>query len=112
MTQIIVDLQRFNKITGEDPELRREILALFFQNVARCCAMIAMNINSDNNIWRNSLHELKGAADNIGMRKIGDICKGLEATEYLTEEEKILFIGQIEENAEEIRNYFSDLYRE
>lgn len=95
-----ISLKRLDDITGGDPELRREILTLFKTSCEHCMAtMQQYEADEDSEIWSNALHELKGAADNLGFEPVADIAREAETEKRegtLTPEKKQVYHQRIE----------------
>ncbi len=95
-----ISLERLNAITDGDPELRREILTLFKSSCDRCMAtMLEHEADETGDSWSNALHELKGAADNLGFEAVADIAREAEAEKRegtLTADKKQVYYQRIE----------------
>lgn len=79
-----ISLKRLDQITDGDPEIKKEILTLFKASCDRCMhAMLTHESDANASTWANALHELKGAADNLGFEPVADIAR--EAEEEMRE---------------------------
>jgi len=67
-----VHLETLREITNGDPELERELFALFFQTIEACLARMAAAAGAME--WSESAHEMKGAAANIGAPALVELC--------------------------------------
>ena len=99
----VVDKDRFNMITGGDEAAKKEIFMLFEQTVVKNAELMG-NMADKEGEWHSYVHEIKGAADNIGFRKLGGICKQAEESKNYSEEEKKSVLQDIKNSLDEIRS--------
>ena len=70
---------RFNQVSNSDPEIKKELFKLYFETFDRSIKNMEDSItNNDEKKWNDAIHELKGAADNLGINKVGKICGEVE----------------------------------
>jgi HPt (histidine-containing phosphotransfer) domain-containing protein len=95
-----INLDRLNEITGGDESVNQMLLGLFQKTYDRCLDRLKA-ISTDNSEaakkdWHDTLHELKGAAANLGFDELFEICKNFEAQQP-TQEIKLEVIRIISE---------------
>jgi HPt (histidine-containing phosphotransfer) domain-containing protein len=68
----VLDRAHFEHMTGDDPALQAEIVALFRSQVGEWNAGLA---GAD---WRDAVHKLKGSARGIGLDVLASACEAAE----------------------------------
>lgn len=75
-----VDLAQLRSVTGGDLALEQEICRLFFDTAERCIFILEATFPHDEDRrWEDTLHEMKGAAINIGARGLVGLCHEAES---------------------------------
>lgn len=74
----VVDLQHLESFTDGDPELERELTALYLTTAEGYLAELARA--DDNEMWRRSAHALKGASANLGALRVAALALGAETS--------------------------------
>ncbi len=72
----VLDLQHLGKYTGGDEALRRELLALFSEQLSRQISVLRENGAQED--WLIATHTLKGAARAVGAWQIAETAEALE----------------------------------
>jgi len=71
--------KRFDQISNNDPKIQKELLTLYFSTFDRALKNMTESIaDNDETKWTEALHELKGAAESLGINKVGTICQEIE----------------------------------
>ena len=72
----MIDLTRLRSITGGDVETEKMLLRLFLETANRILNELEKGQN-----WRARVHELKGAAANLGLNSLHIACQAAEENE-------------------------------
>lgn len=77
-----INLDRLNDITGGDETMNQTLLALFNKTFNRCLSAIegldVTNPEAAQKPWHDAIHELKGAAGNLGFDELFEVCKNYD----------------------------------
>ncbi len=85
--------ERLEMVCGGNDEVRQELVGLFIAAIERTINILSGldgdnantaddTENHDSEKYRTALHELKGAAQNLGFDNISDICLTAESLPY------------------------------
>lgn len=88
----MINKSRMLEITGGDKELEKELLTLFLETANSTLGRLQAGEN-----WQRTVHELKGAAANIGMDTLHYASAEIEH-KTPTDSEKQQFFAVIEQN--------------
>ncbi len=77
MVEDQVDFSRLDAIAGDNAALRGELLRLFMETVHRCVVP-----PRNEAAWDSAMHELCGAANNLGFTRVGDVCHQARQAPY------------------------------
>ena len=72
----LFDPAHLARYTGDDADLKAELLALMCAQAERC--IDRMGSARDHASWTTALHTLKGAARGVGAFALGDACEAAE----------------------------------
>jgi HPt (histidine-containing phosphotransfer) domain-containing protein len=72
-----IDTARFESFTAGDPELERELGALFLTTAAHLLDRLRRSLGSPGD-WRDAAHALKGASSNIGAPLLAELAERAE----------------------------------
>lgn len=78
-----VTTSRIDEIAGDDAELKKLLLQLFFATYEKCMKGLEESLSIQDerkadDAWESRTHELKGSAYNLGFNELGDRCKQAE----------------------------------
>ena len=73
----LFDAAHLARYTGDDSDLKAELLALMCAQAERCIDRIGSARDLES--WTMALHTLKGAARGVGAFALGDACEAAEA---------------------------------
>jgi PAS domain S-box-containing protein len=76
----IVNLERFNQLTGEDPEFQRELLQVFVQDAPKSIQRLKAGLRSPFNFKaiEENAHQLKGASAMTAIERMPEIAQQIE----------------------------------
>jgi PAS domain S-box-containing protein len=76
----IVNLERFNQLTGEDPEFQRELLQVFVQDAPKSIQRLKAGLRSPLNFKaiEENAHQLKGASAMTAIERMPEIAQQIE----------------------------------
>jgi HPt (histidine-containing phosphotransfer) domain-containing protein len=97
----MINQTRMMEITGGDKELEKELLTLFLQTAESTLQRLEIGEN-----WQKTVHELKGAAANIGMDTLHHRCAEIEH-KTATDSEKKAFFAVINEHIAHLHTLIS-----
>jgi HPt (histidine-containing phosphotransfer) domain-containing protein len=72
----MLDVAHFRMMTGDDPALQAEVIALFAAQAERWRERLAPEAEG----WRDVVHTIKGAARGIGLWRLAEACAAAEAS--------------------------------
>lgn len=94
----IMDLERLEIFTDNDPEEEQFLCTIFFEQAVTTLAILQDHVASgDDDAWRASAHKLKGAAANFGALTLQALCKEAEMECTASAEDKEKMYGGIKE---------------
>lgn len=93
----MINQTRIMEITGGDKELEKELLTLFLQTAESTLQRLEAGEN-----WQKTVHELKGAAANIGMDTLHHRCAEIEH-KTSADSEKQQFFSIIKQHIDYLR---------
>jgi len=82
----MINKNRMMEITGGDKALETELLTLFLETANSTLMRLQAGEN-----WQRTVHELKGAAANIGMDVLHHRCAEIEHKTTTDAEKKVFF---------------------
>ncbi len=107
----MIDFERLRAITGGDPKLEKRLFDLFLSTIDRCASRLALALKQDTrDDWPAALHELKGAAVNVGADNVADICQQAESLTLKQQEACRDSLDAIRTEAKAIRAYYATHY--
>ena len=77
MTVMAIDFEHLKRYTGDDAELIAEVLDIFSNQTS--IWMRALDPASDDETWSDVSHALKGSAQTVGAKALGELCDRAEA---------------------------------
>ena len=66
----MIDLTRLHSITEGDKETEKMLLTMFYDTTCR----ILSDLQNNNGEWKKLVHELRGAAANLGLGLLAEAC--------------------------------------
>ncbi len=93
----MINQTRIIEITGGDKELEKELLTLFTDTAESTLRRLEAGEN-----WQRTIHELKGAAANIGLDELHQRCAEIEH-KIATDTEKQAFFAVIKSHVTYLR---------
>ncbi len=79
---LVLDIDHFRHMTGDDPALQAEIVALFRGQALLWRRLIIPD--APVHTWRDAVHTLKGSARGLGLWKLAEACEAAEAATRLS----------------------------
>ena len=77
-----VNISRIEEIAGNDTEMKKMLLGMFLDTCNRVISALETAVNESTpeaqKVWKDSVHELKGAALNLGFEELGIYCNEKE----------------------------------
>ena len=70
----MIDLTRLQSITEGDKATEKMLLTMFYDTTCR----ILSDLQNHNGEWKKLVHELRGAAANLGLSLLAEACKEAE----------------------------------
>lgn len=87
--RLVLDLDHFRHMTGDDRALQAEIVALF-RGQAQIWRRIII-ADAPIHTWRDAVHTLKGSARGLGLWRLADACEAAEeATRACTPDSPVI----------------------
>jgi HPt (histidine-containing phosphotransfer) domain-containing protein len=103
-----INLYHLRSFTNGDSEQEETLFGLFNQTLNSCLGWMQDNIDStEQNAWHDKVHQLKGAAANLGAEKLAGLCKRAENVENPSERE--LLLKEIETASEDVLEQIESL---
>lgn len=101
-----VELAALRDITDGNPELEQQLFELFLGTCERCLSEATKLIESDpKGLWHDVLHELKGAAANVGAMGMAGLCRNGENLRAEQVSERMFFCKQLRQEYKRVRAY-------
>lgn len=93
-----VNLENLHEMTGNDPELEKELFSVFLVSAEKCldALRISTGVGAEET-WRTQAHALKGMSLNLGAEELGKLCAQGQTGKDANESEKKALLQQIEE---------------
>ncbi len=105
-----VNIGRIEELVGGDIELKKALIKMFLDTFDRSIKTLETNLDMKPatalKLWKETNHELKGAAYNLGFNDLGDYCAEYEAKD-LAPEQKL----QVIENYKTARKGVKELLK-
>ncbi len=80
-----VNIGRIEEIVGTDSDMKKVLLGMFLDTCTRVNATLNNSFSlpaaDSEKVWKEAVHELKGAAMNLGFEDLADYCKQIEKNE-------------------------------
>lgn len=104
----VVDISHLRSFTNGNKEQEDELFELFNITLDLCLSQLFESIeSSDDSIWSDTAHQLKGAAANLGANKLSGLCQKAENISNPNERE--LIIKDIESASSDVLDYIDGL---
>lgn len=87
----VMDMGHFDMMTDGDVAFRKEVVELFLQILDESTPVLASD-RLDFSEWNKEAHKLKGAALNIGARRLGMVCLAMEHCQKPNERPELIQI--------------------
>lgn len=102
-----IDLAHLEMFTEGDPEVEKELLALFFNEADSSMSKLEQSFaNNDSDAWEKTAHRLKGASVNLGANPLSDACEAAEDNYAANQEDKDAMLINIKTKLEELKECF------
>jgi hypothetical protein len=95
------NLDRFHTLTQNDPLIGQELAILFYDTIQRNSTLL-LTESSDHRMIQQALHEIIGAAENLGFSEFASVCREHRS-------EALLSISARVQLAEQLRRLMFDL---
>lgn len=101
------DLQSLRQEIGNDPETEIALLELFLNSTEESLQTLSQCLGraNDGNDWASHFHQIKGAALNLGAKRLEQLC--LKAQEPSAAKEDML--KQVESEFHILRTYINEI---
>lgn len=100
------DLEQLEEMTDGDPEVKKDIVEAFFECGDECLEELGQSVSSENIMWKEKAHALKGIALNFGATRIAELSRAAEENCDLSREEKEKLFGDIQKAYQSAKTYF------
>lgn len=92
----VIDWSQLNLFTEGEAEATKELCDLFLRQSRGLVELLEKNTEDDSReVWKSSVHRLKGSAGNLGAMMLHDLCKHAEVHYLDTEDDKQKMLGSI-----------------
>lgn len=108
-TEMPVDIIHLETFTDGDKDVEQQLFSLFLEQADISLSRLRDAISShDNEEWRSASHKFKGAAANLGAKKLSEICHAAESAFLQTADAKIGILNAIQAQYEEVQFYLKN----
>jgi CheY-like chemotaxis protein/HPt (histidine-containing phosphotransfer) domain-containing protein len=108
-TEMPVDIIHLETFTDGDKDVEQQLFSLFLEQADISLSRLRDAISShDNEEWRSASHKFKGAAANLGAKKLSEICHAAESAFLQTGDAKIGILNAIQTQYEEVQFYLKN----
>lgn len=71
----VFDMSAFDRNTAGDTSLQAELIKIFCAETGQYCDQLEQAVQDDDrDLWHFCTHSLKGAANALGLRNLGELC--------------------------------------
>jgi len=106
-----VDLEHLSRYTGDDSELKAEVLGLFTTQAKELLQRLGAALEKrDSKDWYQTAHSLKGAARGIGAFALGDAAAAAEEVDPAAQPDEAAVCLKTMRNRSQSVQHFIDAY--
>lgn len=99
----LLDMRAFRQAIGHDEEMEQVLLQLFIECSDE--ALATLRPTADDKIWHDSLHQMKGAALNIGATALVNVITRSDTIAVDAIEERQAALSELQSCYGELRGY-------
>lgn len=104
------DIKEMRANIGDDPETESMLLGMFVQSAGESLRLLSDNfpLDSDadyNALWKTHMHQIKGAALNIGAAKLYEVSRVAQDEYEAPPEDKKIMLDNVTAQFQEVENY-------